>query len=169
MTTLNDLMLEAAQIQRELIESEGEMDRALALKLDFNELSKSRKIDACAEVLSQLRADDARLKELSREYADAARARHNMYERLKSYIKLQMANHGIDELKGERSQFSLRPSKGSLKIDQGRLPEEYMRVVTSTEPDLERIRAAIDSGTVVPGAIVVPGYSLTPKPLKELK
>jgi hypothetical protein len=83
---------------------------------------------------------------LAQARADEARA-----DRLRAYVLECLRRMGRTELPGTSLRLAVQKNSGKAPVAlTGEIPRDYCRVVI--EPDLERVRAALERGETVPGA-----------------
>lgn len=110
-----------------------------------------RQIDGEAEII------DREIKRLS----DLKKSKENVAKRMKDAIKGAMELYGIQSIKGDLINITLRNNAASVVVeDDERLPTEYVQVKHTTSPDKKAIKSAIESGVEVPGAYLVNNKSI---------
>ncbi len=87
---------------------------------------------------------------------DRRKALEARQERLKEYLRVNMARCGITEIKANDSSFVARLYIGRDEVvaisDSSRIPADYLRETVIVEPDKTQIKKAIEDGYDVPGA-----------------
>ena len=145
-------------------EETGEVDEGkLGALLADIEGEVDEKLQRLGEWYKDLTAEeeaiDAEIKALrARRDAKAAKA-----DRVKRYISYAMGLAGRRKFDAPSVAFSFRAAKRTDIIDATKIPEEYLRVKVTKEPDKTAIAKAIDGGIDVPGAVRVSYDSLTVK------
>jgi uncharacterized small protein (DUF1192 family) len=78
----------------------------------------------------------------------------NTRRRMVDRLKTAMEDIGKKEIKTDLHKFKIVKNGGKLplSIDEGCVPEEYIKKVVVESPDKEKIRAALESGEVLPFA-----------------
>ena len=130
-------------------EYEAELHHALiATKAKRDRVAEfSRHLEAQAELAK------AEAKRLHQRAADFL----ILQERLHSYIRRTMEATGQTKLEGQFTTWALRKNPPATVIDDPlALPDTYKRHIESWEPDKMAIKAALKSGTAVPGASLAP-------------
>lgn len=127
----------------------GELDKATADKAEnigwllreWPARAKARREQA-AQLLEQAHADEGRA------------------ERLRTYVVECLQRMGRTELEGKTLRLAMQKNGGKAPLVlEGPVPPAFER--HTVEPDRERIRAALERGEVVPGAVLGErGYSL---------
>lgn len=145
----------------ELIQQEdGELNPILEGWLDEIGSTLEEKVDSYVGRIGglELMADQCRKR--AQEATKAARSLESIQERLEERIKYTMNSMGRTELSGSEWRYKLTPTKGSLVVFEDQVPESYKIQVTTWSVDKERVRAALDSGLGVMGAVIKPGFQL---------
>jgi len=92
--------------------------------------------------------------------SERRKALENHADRIKRYMKESLTFANIDKVQAGTFSVSIRPSQGSLQIeDMAAIPAEYIKVVY--EPDKAKIKDAIKNGAAIPGAHIEAGTTLT--------
>lgn len=157
--TLYSLAIQAMELSRSLLESGGEITPEIEAALEINEQSLVAKTDSYAAVLDRLEAEEGVWRERRDSCERMLRAHEGLQERIKERIKGCMLAMGRDELTGQVERLRLSKAKSKLIVDSS-LPNEFYMIKTETVPDKERIRSALEAGDKVPGAALVPSFSL---------
>lgn len=71
---------------------------------------------------------------------------------LKNALSEVLQRCGIERIDGVHSTISFRASEQTVIDDESELPEEYIVTKIETKPDKTKIKNAIKSGAVIPGA-----------------
>lgn len=141
---------------------EAEDAQTLELALDSIAGKISEKAEAIAglvkqfEGMAELRAAEAkRMKALAD--ADDKRA-----ARLRDYLLRHLQAIGTEKVETPRFRISVRQNPPSVEVyDQSQIPEEFLRLVTTTSVDKRAILDELKtSGVIVPGVDVVRGLRL---------
>lgn len=138
---------------RDMLESETDkdivMDTLEALQGDFE-----YKIEGCACVYDHLKAQAEMAQKKVNAWNEISKAYENNLIRLNNYMKLCMENAGLKEVTTDMHRIKIVKNGGKLplSIDDGCVPEEYIKKVVVESPDKEKIRAALESGEVLPFA-----------------
>lgn len=159
--TLPEIVAEANEIERALVESGGEITPEIEKRLEVTHTLLTDKADRYAFVDERLAmtADFWKRKEETcrtiRKSLEAAQ------QRLRDRVKAAMIEMGKTEVKGIDSRFVLTKCASRLVIeDEAKLPQDLVIVVTVRQPDKERIKAALAEGFEVPGAVLEGGQAL---------
>ncbi len=158
MTKLYELSGEYARLQA--LAEDGEDVESALVELG-GELSA--KCEGIARVLASMdggeEAIDAELKRLKARKAAATNAR----ERLRDYLRTNMAACGIERIKTPLFTISVRQSPPRVEVDdEGAVPAEFTRTTTSV--DKAAVLAAFKrDGEMVPGTRIEHGTTLTIK------
>ena len=112
------------------------------------------KLEGCACVYDRLKALQESAQKKANIWDNYAKALENNVIRLNNYMKLCMENAGLKEVTTDMHRIKIVKNGGKLplSIDEGCVPEEYIKKVVVESPDKEKIRAALESGEVLPFA-----------------
>jgi hypothetical protein len=152
--SLFQIQSEFQELANQLIESGGEITEEIGLALAINEADLQTKSTNYSFVIKQLDADcdtiDSEIKRLTA----LKKARTNSVDRLKGAIKQAMEFYQIEEIKTPLIKINFRKSKAVEIEDIEKLPAQYIKVTETESIDKAAIKAAIDAGEEVPGAIL---------------
>ena len=132
---------------RDMLESETDkeiiMDTLEALQGDFE-----YKIEGCACVYDQLKAQAEMAQKKANAWDEISKALENNVIRLNNYMKLCMENAGLKEVTTNMHRIKITKNGGKLplSIDEGCVPEEYLKTEAKQVPDKDKIRKALESG-----------------------
>lgn len=137
---------ERAEEGEDITEALAQLDDALEQKAT----SVVRVVQGLEADVQAIRAEEQRLKK-RRESIEAN------VERVREYLKHNMAAQGIRQIKSPQFVISLRDGPPKVRvIDEAQLPREYVREKVTREPNKVAILDAYKSaGEVVPGTEVV--------------
>lgn len=142
---LGDVSPEDADYTEALIVLRGKLD---ALTGD-----RTAKLEACAAVWRNCEAESAACKTEAKRFSDRQRAAENRAKWLKDYMKFCMESAGENRVDAGRFKLSVCANGGKAPVEitgVDALPEKY--VVMIPQPRTDDIRAALESGEIVPGA-----------------
>lgn len=71
-----------------------------------------------------------------------------------------MKQAGVNKLKGAVYSMSIRATDIVSIVNQDALPEQFIRVKTTVEPDKVALKAALKAGQDIPGAALSQSFSL---------
>lgn len=131
---------------------------AMSLLLEWiSDLSSERavKIDAYCWLIRKLESEAETAKKVASEFREKAEQRTNKTEMLKSLIMQHMRTLGHPKLFGKQFTVAIQKNGGSLPveiIDEDAIPDELCGI--KRIPDKARIRAAIESGQKIGGAVL---------------
>lgn len=134
-------------------EETGEVDEAAVARLEELECARSDKLDNIGAFIKNLMAEVAALKAEAKSLAERAKAKENEIERLKVYVAQSLIARGEKSFETTRARFSFRRSE-AVEID-GDVPDSFMNIKITREPNKTAIKEAIANGEVVEGAHVV--------------
>lgn len=159
-TTLIKIADDALALNRQLIESGGELTPEIEARLNDIDLKTRDKIDAYQVVRERCRLEADYWKTKADELMRISRAHKEIDRRLTENIKKHMELTGTKEVEGHTVRFVLTKTGEELVIDDSLLPDAYKMQVTEWVPDKEKIRAALQDGVDVAGAELRGGFAL---------
>jgi hypothetical protein len=138
----------------------GELTPDLENELVINQTDLQAKAVDYAYVIKGFEADiDAISNEIKR-LSELKKAKENAIDRMKQSVENAFEVYGITEVKTPTLKLSLRRSE-SIEVAMAELlPESYLVTKTTVSADKVKIKNAIKSGEVVPGAVLVENYNL---------
>ena len=137
----------------EMLETETDKqliaDTLEALEGDF-----SYKLEGCACVYDRIKAECESAQKKANAWNDISKTLENNMIRLNDYMKMCMENAGLKEVTTDMHRIKIVKNGGKLplSIDEGCVPEEYIKKVVVESPDKEKIRTALESGEILPFA-----------------
>lgn len=160
MKSLAAIVNESNQIEAMLLESQGEITEAIEAALAVRDLELTEKVDGYSHIMDRFAALESHYKEKAEFFSRISKQCSNVQDRLKNNIKFAMQEMGTTELVGVDIRFTLKPTTGSLVIDDAEIvPVEFKSEVIETVIDKKKLKDAASKGEV-PGARVEPGFSL---------
>lgn len=168
--SLYEIVAQAGVIEREIAEAGGELSPELEKQLSNIDLSLAEKVEGYAQIIDRLESNSVYWKDKANGFMAISRGLDNVVKRIKDGLKNAMIDLKKTEVYGESICYRLGTSKGTLVIDDtSRLPVAFTMQVTSTVPDKEKIRAALERLEIVPGTRLEGGYRLTKYANRERK
>ena len=155
---LIEITTQAQQIEKMLIESDGEITPELEAIIAFNSKELAVKIDGYDHIIDRLNASAEFLKKKENEIKQARQSVENFADNLKDRIKHAMIEMNLDKIEGESIYFKLSRSKPSVVVYEDLLPLEYQE--TKFVPNKEMIKQDLEKGIQVEGAILKESYTL---------
>lgn len=126
----------------------GEKGQILEKWFNDYKLAEQKKVDSFGEYYTNLVSKIQVLKEEEERLAERRRKIQNHAKYLKEKVKEAMDLRSIVKIEGLKFTFSLAKNGGKppvqLRVPPEELPERFVRVVL--EPDLEKIREALEAG-----------------------
>lgn len=157
--SLFEIVNVSQQIERELIESGGELSRELELVIDNVGTALAEKAESYIFVTRRLEANAAFFKEEAEKYTRAAKALCNASDRLKDKLKEAMVATGKDEIIGDTMKIVLSDSQPKLVVeDETKIPQSFK--IVKYEIDKSRIKDLLKTGEEIPGASLETGKTL---------
>lgn len=160
MNTLYELDAKIAELldtgfEMSCIDAEtGEIDETqLAVYLEQLQLDRKTKIDNIAVYVKNLEAEAVAIKAEEKRLKERREAKERKAERLKNYIKTSMVLQGETKFESARVSMALRNSK-AVVVDESKLESVYFinKIVQSV--DKKAIKAALEAGILVEGAML---------------
>jgi hypothetical protein len=160
MKTLLQLVVTSQEIETMLINNGGEITPEIEELLEVNSTDIISKVDNYNFIMEKLSSNEAYWKAKATEYAAYAKSFAKAQERIKDHLKMVMQAHELKEIVGNEVRYTLRPSVGSLVVDDAsKLPNEYLIVTTS--PNNAAIKKDLAAGKQIEGAHIEAGYTLS--------
>lgn len=157
---IDELLNSDYQAEEEIVNNEtGEIDSFENI-LDQLEIDFKDKIDNVACFIKNLESDIDALKAEEKNLAERRKVKENKAERLRKYLAENLQNAGYQKFESPRCMLSFRKSK-QVSIEQGAvLPEQYITVKTTEQPDKKAIMDALKSGEIIDGCSIVENSNL---------
>ena len=137
-----------------------EQKAALDAYLDELGSQEASKVDNFALFVRLESARAEALRAEAQRLASRARTAENRIAYLKMRYMQAIEQAGLKGVKGSVYRLSIRATDIVNVTNQDALPEQYVRVKTTVEPDKVALKAALKEGQVIPGAALVQTYSL---------
>jgi hypothetical protein len=114
------------------------------------------KAAAIARILRQLDLDEVAADSEAKRLAARSKAFANSGDRLLAYLKSCMESAGICQIKSPQFSITLSPGQDRVVItDESKLPAEYVRTKTTSEPDKRAILAAYKADGTLPAGVEI--------------
>lgn len=160
MATLTELISESNAVLNQIIDAGGELTEEIEKALATTTTELQTKVDSYVFIMEKLDSEAEFYKQKAEQYLKISKACKNLKERINQRTKEIMETNKIYELKGFDYHFKLTPTQSALLIDESKLTGEYKILVTSYEPDKERIKKALLLDEKIEGATLEKRYSL---------
>ena len=132
----------------------GEIDETqLAVYLEQLQLDRKTKIDNIAVYVKNLEAEADAIKAEEKKLKERREAKEKKAERLKNYIKTSMMLQGETKFESARVSMALRNSK-AVVVDESKLESVYFINKLVQSVDKKAIKAALEAGILVEGAML---------------
>ena len=132
----------------------GEIDETqLAVYLEQLQLDRKTKIDNIAVFVKNLEAEAVAIRAEEKKLKERREAKERKAERLKNYIKTSMLLQGETKFESARVSMSLRNSK-AVVVDESKLESVYFTSKIVQSVDKKAIKAALEAGILVEGAML---------------
>lgn len=151
--SLVTLANEAAEIERILIESDGELTKEVEAKLTVSGLELPAKVEGYSHILQRIEVMSEHYKRQAQFFQKLAKTCDNFETALKENIKASMSILGVSEIEGQSIVYKLTDSTPKLIIDDAEaIPTEYKRQVVETVIDNKLLKDHLVTGLPVRGA-----------------
>ena len=161
MPKLNDILDEiSAMLEVPDEELSDEQKAAMDAYLDELAGQEADKVDAIGQFFRLEAARAEALKTEANRLASRARTAQNRMAWLKEKYLHHMKQAGVNKLKGAVYSMSIRTTDVVSIINQDALPEQFIRVKTTVDPDKVALKAALKEGQEIPGAALSQSFSL---------
>lgn len=141
-----------SNLERELIENNGELSPELESAISTQSISKELKIDSYHAILERCKSIQSELEHKIDILSKMSNNVKTVQNRLKSNLKEAMAITGTHELKGELIRFKL--SSGGFKViisNEGLIPVSYFNERLILELDKSKLKADLEAGISIEG------------------
>lgn len=143
----------------ELLEESGgeltpEIEEALMLNAENFEIKADGYIESISRYKALAEAADVRIKEMQR----IKKTSENIEKRLKERLLQAMMVMEVDKMEIGLRKLSIRNTSAVNISDEARIPAEY--IIVETKVDKMKIKDALKSGDVIPGAELVTNQSI---------
>ncbi len=154
------LVAGAADIERALIESNGEVTPDVEAMLAITEIHLPEKIDNYSLVIDRMESISEFYKAKAAEYVRLAKAASNVIARCESNLKIAMEAMHTDEILGHDVKYRLVKSNPKCVItDESKIDGAYKITETIVSVDKKRLIEDLKLGPIE-GAQLESGYSL---------
>ena len=163
MDQLTSELIELAYMfnDHEVTSEEGDYHAASALEEQADEIIDllSKKFDNAVEVIKNMDAKIARLRETAKLATDKARTVANQKEKLKAYL-LYVGKQNEQALKGELYKGSIISRISVGDYDPDIIPDNFLKIKSEIVLDKKGILNSIKQGTEVPGVEILEKHHL---------
>lgn len=116
--------------------------------------TQADKIDASVSFYRYCENQIEWLKEEKNKIDSLIKRSERAMERLEYVARVAMQASQLDSLEGKLNTIKTRKSSYVQVIDQAELPNDFLRIKTTIEPDKEKIKSELMQGRDVPGAVL---------------
>lgn len=156
--TLYNITSEQLRINELLEESGGELtpeiEEALMLNAENFEIKADGYIESISRYKALAEAADVRIKEMQR----IKKTSENIEKRLKERLLQAMMVMEVDKMEIGLRKLSIRNTSAVSITDETHIPAEY--IIVETKVDKMKLKEALKSGDVIPGAELVTNKSI---------
>ncbi len=159
--SLMALVDQASELEKALIESNGEVTEAIAALLEVNELHLPAKVDGYAFFIDRMDSVETFYNEKAAMFLKLAKSAAAVAARCEFNLKAAMLTLGTDEITGFDVKYKLVKSNPACIIeDDNKIDGSYKITETITKVDKKRIAEDLKLGVPVEGARLEYGQSL---------
>lgn len=121
---------------------------AVSDTLEGLQLEIADKVDGYAAVYAELEAGKAAIAEEIKRLTDRKKAFENAQDRMKSYAGAALERAGAAKFSSALHEIKIRKNGGALplQIDEGEVPEEYLKTEIVQKPDKDKIAKELKLG-----------------------
>lgn len=161
--TLRAIITELAALDALIDAAEGEITPEVEAEQSALFEALQAKADGIVDYLRALDAEAAHLKAEEIRIGTLRKRLESRWKGLADYVALQMQRRDLKTLSGAEytNGIRLKSSQSVDVTDEAALPDEFLRIETTSAPDKKAIGAALKAGKVVPGATLATNYSIT--------
>lgn len=160
MNSLVSLVFDITEIERQIVQCDGELTPELEAQFDLTTGDIRSKIDAYKIVSDAFQARAEYFKDSAEQLTHARRLFENQKNRLKENVKFAMKNLNVTELEGNDWRYKLSRGKPALQIDESLLPDGFFKTVETKVVDRVAIEEALALGMTIPGVSMQESESL---------
>lgn len=154
MAALIELVSDFVEMERQLMESGGELTPAIEDMMAINQGDIKTKVDRYKLFMDSLDARAAYFKGIEEQAAAARRMFASHKERLKQNMKFVMRNMATREIAGHDFRFVLSALKPKMVVNEAELPPEYWKEQITKVVDYEKIEKDCLLGSSVKGVTI---------------
>lgn len=153
--SLYHIQSEYLQLAAILEDNGGEITEEIESQLAINQDQLEAKGVNYALVIRQMTGEADMIKGEIDRLTKLMKSKQNAADRLKNTIKSAMELYGIQSIKGELINITLRNNAGSVVIENdAQIPAEYVDVKEVRTPDKKAIKTALEGGAEIPGVYI---------------
>jgi hypothetical protein len=159
--SLIQLETEALEIEQRLLASDGEIDEIMETMLTQLENDLSDKAESYAIVIKRLESASEHMASRRDEYQKAQMKLKNAAQNLKDRVKATMLRLDKKDLGSADVSFKLSRAKPVLVIEnEDIIPNAFKKIVTTEVVDKDHVRAHLELGMNVDGAMLLDNVAL---------
>lgn len=164
MKSLPDLIIEAREIARTILDSDDVFPHDLDLLKETNEIQIKQKIDSYFSLIKHFEREGEMWEEQEKLCKAQRQKFEKLHERLRDRLKECMKLAGTQELQGNLTRFVNVNMKPKLVVDEEKLPKKYLMPVTTYQVDKDALRFDLEQGEIIEGAHLEPVTALRKYP-----
>lgn len=164
MKSLPDLIIEAREIARTILDSDDVFPHDLDLLKETNEIQIKQKIDSYFSLIKHFEREGEMWEEQEKLCKTQRQKFEKLHDRLKDRLKECMKLAGTHELQGNLTRFVNVNMKPKLVVNEEKLPKKYLMPVTTYQVDKDALRFDLEQGEIIEGAHLEPVTALRKYP-----
>lgn len=149
-----------AAIINQVIEAEGELTEDLLQAIEINESDLKEKAVNYGFAIRMFEFDNTIIDEEIKRLQELKKRNNKNAEWLERTISNAMQLFGIEKVESATLKLSFRKSESTEIINEAQIPDKFMTIKTTKTPNKTAIKAAIQSGEVVEGAVLSTNFNL---------
>jgi len=138
----------------------GEVTPELEEALKINEAEFQNKSIGYGHIIRQKQYNREMIKKEMQRLKELDEAEERIENKLKEVLSGAMQLYGIDKVDSPTLKLSFRKSESTEIVNEAQIDDKFMTVKTTKTPNKTAIKAAIQSGEVVEGAVLVTNFNL---------
>ena len=138
----------------------GEINDDIYAEFEALQMERNARIENIACWVKNLTSDAVQLKAEAKAMQDRATSAEKKAERLKAYLAAALRG---EKFETPRCTIGWRKSTAVQIAPDAEIPEEYLRVKTTVEPDKTAIKAALTAGKTIAGCTMETRNNITLK------
>ena len=161
MSYLVNALAQADQLERMMIEAEGQLTPEIEAMLAISEKQMSEVVDVYHLRMERMEKVAEFYSAKADQYARLASSIEKATKYTKQLIKDHMMNVGVTELSGGEFSFKLARTAPVVDVvDQDKIPDTYIKVKVEETVDKKKIADDLKLGIQIEGVILKENYSL---------
>lgn len=144
--------VEHEKLLNQIEDNDGEITEEMMNLLSVNEMNLQVQLVSVSGIVEMLSDRKEALIMRKKAFEEEIKKISTMEEKLKNRIAYYMEKYGIQKIESPECKITTRKSTSVVVEDVNMLPEQYVRVRETREPDKKAIKKAIEEGETFLGA-----------------